>query len=150
MYFRNDFFIMKTKKEKKLSEEFVKNSVIKYLSSNGWGHFKFGGLREHGVDIKAKKQNYDRYFLIEAKGEGSRREMNENYFVYSLGQIITRMTSGGTTRNYYGLALPDSIAKIALRRIPWQVAKKLLLYVFSVDSKGQVKQNSWQDIKNKK
>jgi len=137
-------------KIKKLSEDFVKNSVIKWLSKNGWGYFEFGGLHDHGVDIRAKKQNYDRYFLIEAKGEGSRKEMNENYFVYSLGQIITRMTSGGTTRNYYGLAVPEVVAKIALRRIPWQVSKKLLLYILSVDKKGKVKQYSWQDIKNSK
>jgi hypothetical protein len=38
-------------------------------------------------------------------------------------------------------------AKIALRRIPWQVAKKLLLYVFSVDKNGIVTQYSWKDIK---
>ena len=135
---------------KKISEDFVKNSVIKWLSKNNWGHFEFGGLRDHGVDIKAKKQNYDRYFFIEAKGEGSRREMNENYFIYSLGQIITRMTSGGTTRNYYGIAAPEVVAKIALRRIPWQVAKKLLLYIFSVSESGRVKQYSWQDIKGLK
>lgn len=138
------------KTTKKISEDFVKNSVIKWLSKNNWGHFEFGGLRDHGVDIKAKKQNYDRYFFIEAKGEGSRREMNENYFVYSLGQIITRMTSGGTTRNYYGIAVPEVVAKIALRRIPWQVAKKLLLYIFSVDKNGKVKEYSWQDIKGLK
>ncbi len=135
---------------KKISEDFVKNSVIKWLSKNNWGHFEFGGLSDHGVDIKAKKQNYDRYFFIEAKGEGSRREMNENYFVYSLGQIITRMTSGGTTRNYYGIAVPEVVAKIALRRIPWQVAKKLLLYIFSVDKSGKVKEYSWQDVKELK
>lgn len=142
--------LKKRKNNKKISEDFVKNSVIKWLSKNNWGHFEFGGLHDHGVDIKAKKQNYDRYFFIEAKGEGSRREMNENYFVYSLGQIITRMTSGGTTRNYYGLAVPDIVAKIALRRIPWQVAKKLLLYIFSVDKDGKVKEYSWQDIKKLK
>jgi len=136
--------------KKIISEEFVKHSTIKWLSSNGWGHFQYGGLHDHGVDIRAKKQKYDRYFFVEAKGEGSRKEMNENYFVYSLGQIITRMTSGGTTRNYYGLALPKSIAKIALRRIPWQVAKKLLLYIFSVDDTGKVKLYSWKELRSQK
>jgi len=34
-----------------------------------------------------------------------------------------------------------------LRRLPWQVAKKLLLYVFSVDEKGKVKKYDWQKLK---
>jgi len=34
-----------------------------------------------------------------------------------------------------------------LRRLPWQVAKKLLLYVFSVDGKGNVKKYDWQKLK---
>ena len=60
----------KSKIDKILSEDFVKNSVIKWLSANGWGYFQFGGLRDKGVDIKAKHQKYSRYFLVEAKGEG--------------------------------------------------------------------------------
>ena len=57
------------------------------------------------------------------------------------------MKSGGTTRYYYGLGLPEKSAKIALRRLPWQVAKKLLLYVFSVDLNGVVAKYAWQDLK---
>mgnify|MGYP001565072838 CR=1 FL=1 len=133
--------------EKKITEDFVKHAIIKWLSANGWGHFQFGNLHDRGVDLKAKNFKYDRYFFIETKGEGKIRQADEVAFVYSLGQIITRMKSGGSTRNYYALGLPDISAKIAIRRIPWQVAKKLLLYVFSVDKSGKVKQYSWQDIK---
>jgi len=135
------------KKDNKLSEEFVKRAIIQYLSKNGWGHFKFGGLHERGVDIGARHSKYVRYFFIETKGEGKIPQANEVAFIYSLGQIITRMKSGGSTRNYYGLGLPEISAKIAVRRIPWQVAKKLLLYIFQVDKKGGVKQYSWQDLK---
>jgi len=134
--------------DKKLSEEFVKRSVIQYLSKNGWGHFQYGGLHDQGVDIKAKNIKVSRFFFIEAKGEGKIPQANEVAFIYSLGQIVTRMKSGGTTRNYYGLALPEASAKIAKRRIPWQVAKKLLLYIFEVDKSGGVKQLSWEDLKN--
>lgn len=56
------------------------------------------------------------------------------------------MKAGGA-RYYYGLGLPESSAKIAIRRLPWQVAKKLLLYIFSVSRDGKVKQYSWQDLK---
>ena len=139
----------KLKIDKILSEDFVKNSVIKWLSANGWGYFQFGGLRDKGVDIKAKHQKYSRYFFIEAKGEGKIRQADEVAFVYSLGQIITRMKADKSTRYYYGLALPESSAKIALRRLPWQIAKKLLLYVFAVDRKGKVIQYSWKDLKKK-
>ena len=133
--------------DKKITEDFVKNAIIKWLSSNGWGHFQFGNLHDRGVDLKAKNSKYSRYFFIEVKGEGKIRQGNEVAFVYSLGQIITRMKYGGSTRNYYALGLPEISARIALRRIPWQVSKKLLLYVFSVNAQGKVKQYSWQDLK---
>src|SRR3990172_2213025 len=135
------------KNGKIISEDFVKNSIIKWLSANGWGHFQFGDLHERGVDIKAKHHQYSRYFLVEAKGQGKIRQADKVAFVYSLGQIITRMKTNKTTRYYFGLGLPDVSAKIALRRLPWQVAKKLLLYVFSVDQSGNVSQYSWQDLK---
>jgi len=57
------------------------------------------------------------------------------------------MKTGGSTRYYYGLGLPESSAKIAVRRVPYQVAKKLLLYIFSVSRDGKVKQYSWQDLR---
>ena len=132
---------------KKITEDFVKSSIIKWLSANNWGHFEFSGLHNHGVDIKAKNFKYSRYFFIETKGEGKIRQGDEVAFVYSLGQIVTRMKSGGSTRNYYALGLPEASAKIAIRRIPWQVSKKLLLYVFSVNKNGDVIQYSWKDIK---
>lgn len=138
------------KNQKKLTEDFVKHSIIKWLSANGWGHFEFGNLHDHGVDLKARHSKYSRYFFIETKGEGKIRQADEVAFIYSLGQIITRMKSGGTTRNYYALGLPEISAKIAVRRIPWQVAKKLLLYVLLVDKIGKVKQYSWKEIKKLK
>lgn len=133
---------------KKLTEKFVKQSIINWLFRNGWGHnLRVGELRDKGVDIKVRHNKYSRYFLIETKGEGKIRQGDEVAFVYSLGQIITRMKSGGSTRTYYGLGLPVSSANIATRRIPWQVAKKLLLYVFAVDSKGGVKLFDWKKIR---
>lgn len=134
------------KKDKILSEDFFKNSIIKYLSSNGWGYFKFGELHAQGVDIKAKSVKYGRYFFIETKGVGKIPQVNENNFVYSLGQIITRIKDNGSTINYYALGLPVLSAKIALRRLPWQIAKKLHLYIFSVDYDGTVLQYSWKDL----
>lgn len=135
-------------KDKRISEAFVKRAIIKWLSRNEWGtNLEFDHDRARGVDIRVRHNKYSRYFLIEAKGEGKNHSGNEVAFVYSLGQIVTRMKTSGSTRYYYGLGLPAASARIAVRRIPWQVAKKLLLYVFSVSSDGKVKQYSWQDLR---
>lgn len=133
-----------------ITERFVRRSIITFLARKGWNR----GLREkeraeHGVDIKVRHNKYARYFFIETKGQSSSKSaksVSEVAFVYSLGQIITRMKVGNA-RYYYGLGLPDSSAKIAIRRIPWQVAKKLLLYVFSVNKAGKIKQYNWQSLK---
>ena len=135
------------KSPKLISEEFVKIAVIKWLSANNWGKYlQFGGLRDQGVDIKVRNNNYGTYFLIETKGESKIRQGQEVAFVYSLGQIITRMKVS-RAKYRYGLGLPESSAKIAIRRVPYAVAQKLNLHIFSVSSKGDVKLYKPQDLK---
>lgn len=130
-----------------MPEDDVKNAVIKWLSSHGWGHFKYDKLHTHGVDVRARRIGYSRYFFIETKGQGKNRSSSEVAFIYSLGQVVTRMKDSGSTRNYYGLALPNRSAQIAIRRIPWQVANKLLLHIFSVTTDGEVTHYAPSDIK---
>jgi len=130
-----------------ISETFVRDSIIKWLSSNGWGYFKFDQLHTHGVDIRAKAIKYGRYYFIETKGLDLNRSSAETGFIYALGQIITRMTDNKSTINYYALGLPEESAKIALRRLPWQVSKKLHLNIFSVNENGEVSHNTWKDLK---
>lgn len=133
-----------------MDEQFVKREVIKFLSNQGWGkNIQFGGLHEKGVDIKVQHNRYPRYFLIECKGQGKGKGSHETEFVYSLGQIITRMNTTGKTRYYYGLGLSVKAANVALKRLPWQLAKKLLLHVFSVTPSGKVTQYSWKELKEK-
>ena len=133
---------------KTLSEKFVKQAIIKWLFRNGWGrNLEVGELRDKGVDVRVRNNKFSRYFIIETKGESIIRQGQEVAFIYSLGQIITRMKIGGSTRYYYGLGLPEISAKIAIRKVPWQVARKLLLYIFAVEKKGKVKQYSWQDLR---
>jgi len=130
-----------------LTEKFVKKSIIRWLFRNGWGtNLEVGELRDKGVDIRVRNNKFSRYFMIETKGESKISQGQEVAFIYSLGQIITRMKVGAA-RYYYGLGLPEASARIAIRRIPWQIAKKLLLYIFSVDRKGKVKQYFWRDLK---
>jgi hypothetical protein len=145
---------MKDKKYKPITEQFVERQIIKYLSKNGWGtNLEYGDIRDKGVDIKVRHNKYSRYFLIEAKGEGSANIKNINsrrevIFIYALGQILTRMTTSSATRYYYGIGLPEMSAKKAIKRIPWQIAKKLLFYIFSVNTKGDVIKYSWQDLRD--
>lgn len=137
--------VKKPVKEKRLGEEFVKHAIIKWLSSNGWGHFQYGQLHEKGADIIARHSRYNRYFVIEAKGEGENVASADNAFINSLGQIITRMNT--KAQYYYGIGLPHTAAKIALRRLPWQVAQKLKLHVLSVAPDGKVTDFTWKDLK---
>ncbi len=126
----------------RITESFIQKSIIEWLSRHDWGSFHIAQLRDKGVDIKAKHNRYGRFYFIETKGSSSA----EVDFVYSLGQIITRMKDSGSTRNYYALGLPHRSASIALRRLPFQVAKKLLLHVFSVDDHGRVTRYMPKDI----
>ena len=110
------------------------------------GSFRF--LNKFGLfNIKARHRRYARYFMIETKGQGKIRQADENAFMSSLAQIITRMKVSKSTRYYFALGLPHTSAKIALRRLSWQVAKKLLLHVFSVNKTGKVTKYSWKDLK---
>ena len=141
---------MESKNRKRISENFVKYRIVEWLAENDYTkHLKIKALREQGVDIKVRHRRYARYFLIETKGQGKIRQADENAFMSSLAQIITRMKIGGSTRYYFGLGLPHTSAQIALRRLPWQVANKLLLYIFSVNKEGKVTQYSWKDLKER-
>jgi hypothetical protein len=132
-------------KDRIIAEDFVQNSIITWLSKHDWKIIKIATLSGRGVDIKACHNKYSRYYLIEAKGAKD-SSSEEVAFVYSLGQIITRMNTSGSTRYYYGLGLPKGAADKAIRRIPYQIAKKLLLHVFSVDSKGNVTRYMPKDL----
>ena len=133
------------RKNEDIKEDFVQNSVIKWLSKNDWRIMTIAAEGEKGVDIKARHNKYSRYYLIEAKGAKD-KSSEEVAFVYSLGQIITRMNTSGKTRYYYGLALPEGSAKRAIRRVPFQIAKKLLLHIFSVNKKGAVTRYMPKDL----
>lgn len=141
--------------KKPLSERDVQLSVLDYLYKTGWGtnpHIKQSN--EKGVDIRVQNNKAkSRYFFIETKGESkskSARSVSEVAFVYSLGQLVTRMKVVNARYAYqYGLGLPKKSANIAIRRIPWQFAKKVCLHIFSVDSNKKVTDYSWQDMKKK-
>lgn len=142
---------MKNRKtiQKPLDEDFVKHSIIQYLSNKGWGtKLKFGTKSERGEDIRVRHNKYGRYFIIETKGDGTKRtnSKDEVNFVYGLGQLITRMT---TIKNgyYFGLGLPEKSAKKAIRRIHHKIANELKLHLFSVNDEGKVTEYKPSDLK---
>lgn len=140
--------------KKIISERFVRRAVKNWLFRNGWNwNYTEKETKEKGIDIKVqdgRNKKHARYFYIEVKGESnakSARSMSETSFVYVLGQIITRMKVIAKHAYLYGIALPESSARIAVRRIPWKVARHLTLYVFSVYETGKTVRYSWKELK---
>jgi len=111
-------------------------------------------LHEKGCDIvvtSSRNKNKATRFYIEVKGKSyakSAKSVNETIWLYALGQILTRMSVIAKHAYKYGLGLPEVSAQKALKRIPWQAARHLCLYIFSVDDKGAVTEYSPKDFKN--
>jgi len=135
-----------------IDEPFVTQAVKGYLSKQ-WSVVCEKGLHEKGCDLVLRDElnkNKARRFLIECKGKSyakHARAVNETQWLYGLGQVITRMTVIARHAYKYGLGLPEVSAKVALRRIPWQSARHLCLYIFSVDDNGIVTEYSPKDFK---
>lgn len=86
----------------KLTEPVVQNIVRDYLISEGWKIEHESKGHEHGVDLKATKE--DNVWYIEVKGCGSSNAMRNNYFLSVLGEILQRMEDPNA---HYSIALPD-------------------------------------------
>ena len=136
-----------------LTERQVQLAILAFLYKDGWGtrlHAKH--VNEKGVDIVVQNDKVtQRRFFIETKGESSAKSkysMAETNFVYALGQLVTRMKVVDARYTYnYGLGLPEKSVIIALRRVPWQFAKKLSLYIFSVSRDRKVIKYSSRDMR---
>lgn len=134
-----------------LKEGFVKQQVVKWLTSNRWGHIDYKQEAEHGVDIKARHVDYPRYYLIEAKGDPDPREVKNPQanrdvrFMLALGQILSRMNTDAYY--YYGIAVPKSYESLVYGRVPWQVCRRLNLRFLMVGSDGRVDELGWKDVR---
>lgn len=126
--------VKKKTKEYTIPESKVMDFMIDWAYKNGWGlkpKIKHG--HKQGVDLELTNEKTKHKYFIECKG-GSHHEVN---FVYSLGQIITRMNRM-PLGVYYGLALPTKSAEIARKRIPKGFATRNRLTIFSVSNEGRV------------
>ena len=140
--------------KKRISEKFVEKVILEHLAKKGWDYnVKTKGLHEQGCDIvvtSSRNVNKATRFFIECKGKSyakSAKSVHETSWLFALAQIVTRMNVIAKHAYKYGLGLPEVSAKIALRRIPWQVARHLCLYIFSVDDNGKVTEYSPKDFK---
>ena len=138
----------------KITEKFVEKCILKHLAKRGWDYnIKTKNLHEHGCDIvvtDSRNKFKARRFFIECKGKSyakSARAVNETIWLFALGQLVSRMSVIAMHAYKYGLGLPEVSAKIALRRIPWQAARHLCLYIFSINDDGKVTEYSPKDFK---
>ncbi len=121
--------------ERTIPESKVIEAVLGWAYRNSWGlrpKIKHGN--KHGVDLELTHEKTGHKYFIECKG-GPHHEVN---FVYSLGQIITRMNRKPLGVNY-GIALPTKSAEIARKRIPRGFATRNKLTIFSVSNDGKVR-----------
>ena len=131
-----------------------------YLKEKGWGtSLKAANLWEQGVDIKVKNDKYPRYWLIEVKGDPSSKVQSpsgsrSSSFNSAMGQIITRMYSNRNERyrdcyhGYkYGLAFSTYFRDMVIKKTPFNVLRRLCLYIFFVDRNKNVEEINWKKLK---
>ena len=114
-----------------IAEDEVKAAMKSTLEGRGYEvHVKWG--KKSGSDILAVIGG--NRLVIEAKGEGSTRQMLGNYFLSALGEILQRMSESGTE---YGVALPAHSSYVELvLKLPKRVREALQLNFYFVRPTG--------------
>ena len=114
-----------------IAEDEVKAAMKSTLEGRGYEvHVKWG--KKSGSDILAVLGG--NRLVIEAKGEGSTRQMLGNYFLSALGEILQRMSESGTE---YGVALPAHSSYVELvLKLPKRVREALQLNFYFVRPTG--------------
>ena len=136
----------KTTSSKKLPERKVRDAIIQWLSTKGYGtNLKYKDGHEKGVDIRVKNNQYGVYYLIEVKGQAGSNDHNN--FIHALGQIVTRITVQRGTKYRYGLGLPYTSKKFIFSNLPWQIAKRLNLQILLVKPNKNVTEYGYKNLK---
>ncbi len=140
-----------------ISEDFVVDSVINYLSKDWSISLQRAGLHEAGVDIKVRNNKVSRYFLIEAKGDPKEKVKSPLGSISSnvnsaIAQVISRMHTD-RKRSYkygykYGVAFPVSHRNKVLKSLPYDVMDKLNMTIFLVSNSGEVEKFDYKEVKN--
>lgn len=113
-----------------MTEDEVKAAMKSTLEGRGYEvHVKWG--KKSGPDILAVVGGSR--LVIEAKGEGSYRQMLGNYFLNALGEILQRMSDNLAS---YAIALPAHSSYIELvLKLPKRVREVLQLDFYFVRPK---------------
>ena len=114
-----------------IAEDEVKAAMKSTLEGRGYEvHVKWG--KKSGSDILAVIGT--NRLVIEAKGEGSTRQMLGNNFLNALGEILQRMSENGIE---YGIALPAHPSYVELvLKLPKRVREALQLNFYFVRPTG--------------
>lgn len=116
-----------------LSEDEVKNRITAYLEKEGWKS-KVAEGKKHGIDIEAIKDN--ERWVIEVKGNGSRKPMRTNYFLAVLGEILQRMDDENTR---YSIAFPNLMEyKNLWNKLPQLAKERTRIDMILVDEGGEI------------
>ncbi len=114
-------------------EDAIKAYLKRWLEDQGWS-VKVAWGKNHGVDIEAIKDG--EYWLIEAKGPGSRQAMQHNYFLGTLGETLQRMEN---EKARYSIAFPDMPVYRGLwRRLPTLAKQRTGIDMLLVAEDGKV------------
>ena len=132
-----------------IDEDFAKEAIRNWLSQNGWNRrIHVARLRQQGVDIQVVNDKAERYLFIEVKGESDKSSVNYNNVIFALGQIVLRMKVIARHAYIYGVGYPKPLADKAVKKIPYQFAKLVNLWIFSVNKRGEVKKYAWTDLRD--
>ncbi len=109
-----------------MNEDEVKSAMKSALERQGY-EVKVKWGQKPGTDIEAF---LGRKLIMEAKGEGSSRQMLGNYFLQALGEILQRMADANAS---YGIALPAHASYLELvSNLPKRVREALQLDFYFV------------------
>lgn len=134
---------------KKVDEEVVRSRVIEWLNRNRYSReLRIRAGHERGPDIRVLHDTSATYFIVEAKGDPSKRvkypaQARYLNFSHCLGQILQRMKYKNAR---YGVAFPESYLSL-VRGLPWQVCKNIGLEIFIVRDKS-VQLLRWRDLRH--
>jgi hypothetical protein len=111
-----------------LTEDEVKSAVLAFLQARGYTDIKVAWGHQRGVDIDARGP--DGRLLIEAKGDAPTPQMQGNYFLGTLGELLQRMDDSDAS---YGIALPDNNrSRMLIEKFPDLAVTRLRLRFYLV------------------
>lgn len=127
-----------------MNELEVEKYTREYLMKDGWKLTNLPRtIGQHGCDITAWHPKRRKIMLIEAKGDGNKKNKHQtihNAFYFILGQILSRMDKEGNSAKKartYAIAIPSSwedVYKKKIKQMPygWKILK---LKTFLVNKK---------------